>query len=327
LLSLAASLGFAAFAQQPAQQPAKPPPATPPSQQTQGQRQDGRIRSVVDLVVLHATVVDTQGRMVTDLKREQFRVFENKVEQELSIFRHENIALTLGLVIDNSGSMKDKRDKVNSAALTFVRTSGREDEVFVVNFNEDYFLDLEKDFTNNLDELKEALERVDSRGSTALYDAVVGSLDHLKKGTKDKKVLLVITDGDDNASRGDPKTALQRAMIEAQKSEAVIYVVGLFTSEERRKLRKARRDLTDLAQSSGGLAFFPETLDEVEPVCTQIASDIRNQYTLAYYPTNAARDGSFRAINVDVKPARGRSKLTVRTRSGYYAARDTTGDQ
>ena len=282
---------------------------------------------MVDLVVLHATVVDQQGHVVPDLKKDQFRVFENKVEQEIDRFRHENIALTLGLVIDNSGSMRDKRDKVNSAALTFVRTSGREDEVFVVNFNEDYFLDLEKDFTNNVEELKEALERVDSRGSTALFDAVVGSLDHLKKGTKDKKVLLLITDGDDNASRGDPKTALQRTMIEAQKSEAVIYVVGLFAAEEKRKLRKARQNLAQLAQSSGGLAFFPDSLDEVEAICTQIASDIRNQYTIAYYPTNSARDGSFRAINVDVKPVRGRPKLTVRTRSGYYAPRDTTGDQ
>jgi len=310
----------------PAQPPAPQAGQQAPTKPGQRPRPEGVITTTVDLVVLHATVVDQQGRMITDLKREQFRVFENRVEQELSIFRQENIPLTLGLVIDNSGSMRDKRDKVNSAALTFVKTSGRDDEVFVVNFNEDYFLDLEKDFTNDVDELKEALERVDSRGSTALYDAVVGSLDHLKKGAKDKKVLLVITDGDDNASRGDPKTALQRAVIEAQKSEAVIYVVGLFTSEERRKLRKARRDLTDLAQASGGLAFFPESLDEVEPVCTQIAADIRNQYTLAYYPTNSARDGSFRAINVDIRPARGHGKLTVRTRSGYYAPRDTTGD-
>lgn len=286
--------------------------------------QQGRIRSNVDLVVLHASVLDLRGHVVTDLPKGAFRVFENKIEQELSVFRREDLPVTVGLVIDNSGSMREKRDKVNSAALTFVKTSNPADEVFVVNFNDDYFLDLEKDFTNNVDELKEALERIDSRGSTALYDAVIGSLDHSKKGTKDKKVLLVISDGEDTASRGGSKSALQRAIMEAQKSEAVIYTIGLLGSEKKAEARRAREAMKQLAGATGGQAFFPEGLEDVEPICAQIANDIRSQYTLAYYPTNASRDGSFRAVQVQVNPPRNRGKLNVRHRTGYFAPKDAT---
>ena len=138
----------------------------------------------VSLVVLHATVLDDRGRFVDGLKQEDFRVFENKIEQKLSVFRREDVPVTIGLVIDNSGSMRDKRPRVNEAALTFVQASNPNDEHFVVNFNDDYYLDLDKDSTNSVPELKEALERIDSRGSTALYDALIGSLDHVKKAPR-----------------------------------------------------------------------------------------------------------------------------------------------
>lgn len=285
--------------------------------------QDGkeqRIRADVNLVVLHATVIDDRGRFVPDLKESNFRVFEDKVEQKLSLFKREDIPVTVGLVIDNSGSMRDKRERVNTAALTFVKTSNPEDEVFVVNFNDDFYLDLPTDFTNNIDELKEALERIDSRGSTALYDALIGSLDHLKKGTRDKKVLLVVTDGEDNTSRNN----LERTMLEAQKSDAVIYTIGLLGKEKGAK--RAKRALESVSKATGGLAFFPEAVGDVEAICTQVAHDVRNQYTLAYYPTNSRKDGTFRAVNVEVIPPRGRGKLSVRTRTGYYAQREGAGD-
>ncbi len=292
------------------------------------QRQDpAKITAKVDLVVLHASVLDERGRMVNDLKSEHFRVFEDRVEQKLEYFRREDVPVSMGLVVDNSGSMRDKRERVNVAALTFVRTSNPNDEVFVVNFNDEYYLDLDKDFTSDINELKEALERIDSRGSTALYDALVGSLDHVKKGRHDKKVLLLISDGNDNASRlgrGDNERGMQLAMLEAQKSEAVIYTIGLFSDDMKKgDRRKHRANLTALSQATGGLAYFPETLAEVEPICTQIAHDIRNQYTLAYTPTNGARDGSFRSVSIQVIPPRGRGKLNVRTRSGYYASRES----
>src|SRR5713101_9479027 len=188
----------------------------------------------------------------------------------------------MGLVIDNSGSMRDKRPRVNEAALTLVQNSNPQDEAFVVNFNDDFYLDLDKDFSSSIPELKEALERIDARGSTALYDALIGSLDHLKKGHRDKKVLLVVTDGEDNASRKSLATTVQ----EAQQSDALIYTIGLLSQENKRSAKRARAALVQLSEATGGLAFFPEALADTESICTQIAHDIRNQYTLAYYPTN-----------------------------------------
>ncbi len=180
----------------PSTQPAAPnaPPAEPPEGTY-------KIQSQVSLVVLHASVLNDRSVFVPGLKEENFRVFEDKVEQKLSVFKQEDVPVSFGLVVDNSGSMRDKRPQVNAAALTFVKTSNPQDEGFVVNFNDDYYLDTEHDFTSDLDEMKTALERIDARGSTALYDAVIGSLDHLKKGSRDKKVILVVTDGEDNASR------------------------------------------------------------------------------------------------------------------------------
>ncbi len=302
-----------AAAQVPVSAPPPPRPGTQsPAPQSQGK---GGIKVDVNLVVLHTTVLDDRGRFADGLKREEFRVFEDKVEQKLAVFKREDIPVSFGLVIDNSGSMRDKRERVNAAALIFVRTSNPADEGFVVNFNDDYYLDMDKDFTSNISDMKEALERIDSRGSTALYDAVVGSLDHLKKGTRDKKVLLVVTDGEDNASR---KT-FEQTLEEAQKSDAVIYTVGLLSQESKKNAKRARKKLQELSLATGGLAFFPENLEDAENICTQIAHDIRNQYTLAYYPSNTRRDGTFRAVNVTVTPLHGHGKLSVRTRTGYYA--------
>ncbi len=282
---------------------------------------DYRIRADVNLVVLHATVLDQRGHFVPDLKPEHFKVFEDGVEQKLEIFRREDIPITVGLVIDNSGSMRAKREKVNAAALAFIEASNPDDEVFVVNFNDDYYLDIEKDFTNDVNELREALERIDSRGATALYDALISSLDHLKKGTRDKRAILLVSDGADNASHN----SLERAMREVQLSDAIIYAIGLFADENRREIRKQRRILENIVEASGGLAFFPEELHDVDEICRQIARDVRNQYTLAYYPTNHAKDGSFRRVKVELKPPRGKGKLTVRTRAGYYAAKEEAG--
>ena len=314
-------LATGALAQQ--QQPQVSPSTQPPAPNAPQQSQQGpyKIQSQVNLVVLHASVLNERSVFVPGLKQENFRVFEDKVEQKLSIFKQEDVPVSFGLVIDNSGSMRDKRPQVNAAALTFVKTSNPQDEGFVVNFNDDYYLDTEHDFTSDLDEMKTALERIDARGSTALYDAVIGSLDHLKKGTRDKKVLLVVTDGEDNASRH----SLENTVEQAQRNDAADLRRGRI--QRRRYEAQPARDeesrsaLSQLANATGGLAFFPEDANDTEAICTQIAHDIRNQYTLAYYPTNTARDGSFRTVQVEVIPPRGAGKLSVRTRTGYYAPR------
>ena len=301
----------------------EPPP--PPAQAPAGQlkSREYTINVDVNLVVLHATVLDKKGRMINDLRQDNFRVYEDGVPQKLSVFSHADIPVTMGIVIDDSGSMRDKRSAVNAAALTFVKTSNPQDQVFVVNFNDVYYLDTPGDFASNIEELKSALDKIDSRGGTALYDAVYASLDHLKLGNRDKKVVLVVTDGEDNASR----YALEELTRYAQKSNAVIYTIGLLGGEEpgglfkikRSGTRRAAKVLEKLAEITGGQAYFPKSLDEVESTCVQIARDIRNQYTLAYYPTNTKKDGTYRAVRVDATSSPSRDRLQVRTRTGYYA--------
>ncbi len=292
-----------------AQQLGQPPPA--PVQQKKAD-----VVSTVDMVVLHAVVTDKRGVFVNNLPPETFRAFEDKVEQKLQVARQEDMPVSVGLVIDNSGSMHDKRAKVNAAALTFVESSNPNDEAFVVNFNDDFYIDTQGDFTSDIKDMKDALEKIEARGSTALYDAIIGSLDHLKKAHKDKRVLLVVTDGEDTASR----STLANVIKEIQHSDVLVYAVGVFAKDESRStVRKARKALEDLAESSGGLAYFPEEVSDTTDICKQIAHDIRNQYTLAYYPTNSKLDGTFRVVTVEANAPKAGGKLIVRTRPGYYA--------
>jgi Ca-activated chloride channel homolog len=326
MATLASFPGVRAQNSFPPMAPAVPPPPPAYANQAQQAPSQNRLRATVDLVVLHVTVADDRGQFVFNLKQGDFRVFEEKERQEISLFSRDDIPVTMGLVIDNSGSMRDKREQVNTAAMTFVKTSNPQDEAFVVNFNDEFYLDTEGDFTSDPKELNEALSRIDTKGSTALYDAVIGSLDHVKKGHKDKRVLLVITDGDDDASRKSFEDTIKAA----HQSNATIYAIGVFSQDDRqhekRMVRHSQRILKELAEATGGLAYFPETYAEVAPICEQVAREIRNQYTLGYYPTNTARDGSFRTVHVEVAPQRGHGKLQVRTRTGYYAPKSTAAD-
>jgi len=304
-----------------------PKPANPNTPALQSERGEFKLRVDVNLVVLHASVLDKQGRRVNDLQRDNFRVYEDGTVQKLAVFSHADIPVTMGIVIDDSGSMRPKRAAVNAAALSFVKTSNPQDQVFVVNFNDVYYLDTPGDFATNIEEMKAALDKIDSRGGTALHDAVYASLDHIKRGNRDKKVLLVITDGEDNASRYTFEELLQRA----QKSDAVIYTIGLLGDDDNSSHifrihgvggHKAAKVLKQLAQATGGEAYFPKTLEEVQSTCDDIARGIRNQYTLAYYPTNTNKDGTFRNVRVDAFESGKRDKLVVRTRTGYYAPKN-----
>ncbi|HTW22878.1 MAG TPA: VWA domain-containing protein [Candidatus Baltobacteraceae bacterium] len=317
-LAAATLLGTFAAPAAKAQNPIPPietPNVPPPDQNPQGHR----LKSDVDLVVLHVTVTDEKGEFVENLNRNEFQVFEDKIQQNVSMFSRDDIPVTMGLVIDNSGSMREKRAQVNAAALTFVQTSNPQDEAFVVNFNDEFYLDTEGDFTSDQRNLQDALARIDTRGSTALYDAVIGSLGHLKKGHKDKRVLLVITDGDDDASR----MSFEDTVKSAEESNATIYTIGVFSQDDmkndKKMVRHSKKVLTELADATGGEAYFPANLDEVTPICEQVAHEIRNQYTIGYYPTNGSRDGTFRSVQVRVFPPKGLGKINVRTRTGYYA--------
>jgi Ca-activated chloride channel homolog len=318
LLGIAATCGRA---QQPVQ-PAPPPPEPEPQQQTpEPPLQSGyTIQRSVDLVVLHVSVTDEHGQFVPGLTEENFRVFEDDSEQKIAVLRQEDTPVSMGLLIDNSGSMADKREKVNAAALTFVKTSNPEDEVFVAHFNDKYFFD--RDFTNNVGELRKALEQADPDSSTALYDATAASLDHLKSGYLDKKVLLIVSDGEDNSSHRSLEAALQ----DAHRSNALIYAIGLLREEKPESAERDRQALLAMARATGGTALFPENLGDVEATCTQMARDIRHQYTLAYYPTNTRKDGSFRLLRVQIIPPTGSGTISARTRTGYYAQRVSSGN-
>jgi len=274
-------------------------------------QEDPVFRSDTRLVVLHATVVDNKGNILTDLPRAAFKVFENNSEQTVKIFRREDVPISLGVIVDNSGSMRLRRNKVETAALQMVKASNRLDEVFVVNFNDDAFLDV--DFTGDVKKMEEGLTRIDARGGTAMYDAISMSIDHLKaKAKRDKKVLMLITDGADTAS----KTSLEKLISQAHTTDAVIHAIALLDEEIPRESKKAKRALETITKTTGGLCFFPKTLEEVDALALEVAKDIRNQYVIGYSPVVQELDGTFRTIKVT---ANGPNRPMVRTRTGYYA--------
>jgi len=266
------------------------------------------------LVVLHASVVDKSGKLLTDLPQKSFKVFENNVEQQIRMFRREDVPVSLCVVIDDSGSMRDKRAKVSAAALALVKASNKQDEVCIVNFNDEAYLD--QPLTNDIGKMEQALEKIESRGGTAMRDAVSMSIDYLRKDAKkDKKVVLILTDGDDTAS----SETLEKLVAKCQRSEVLVYAIGILTDEEARRAKSAKRNLTMLARESGGMAHFPKDLVEVESLAIQIAHEIRNQYIITYVPSVQELDGSYRTIKVT---AAAKGSPMVRTRSGYFATRD-----
>ena len=267
----------------------------------------------VDLVVLNATVRDGKGRFASDLREQDFEVYEDGVRQTIRLFRHEDIPVTVGLVVDHSGSMRPKLADVIAAARTFVQSSSPEDQMFVVNFNEKVALGLPDNlpFSNRPEDLASAIANAPTTGRTALYDAVFEARKHLQTGSREKKVLIVISDGGDNASRHSQAEVLKMA----EQSTTLVYTIGIFDeSDPDRNPDVLRR----LAGVTGGEAFFPSEYSEVVAICERIARDIRNQYTIGYLSTSAARPGAFLSIRVAAGAA-GHGKLSVRARSGYRA--------
>jgi VWFA-related protein len=272
----------------------------------------------VQLVALNVTVLDRKGSFVPGLTRENFQVFENRQPQEIQLFFNEDVPLTIGLAVDSSGSMRDRRREVVSAALAFVEASKPEDEMFVVNFNEEVQLGLAPDqpFSSNVAQLREALSRLVVRGQTSLYDALWMALEHLDKGRHDKTALVVFSDGADNASTH----SFREILAAAQRSQASIYSIGIYESSSQDRDPKS---LKELSRATGGEAVFPQSIDEVEAVCKHFARTIRTQYTLGYSPSSTAKDGSYRTLRV-VASDPNLSNLTVRTREGYFAPKAAT---
>ncbi|HEX3470409.1 MAG TPA: VWA domain-containing protein [Silvibacterium sp.] len=295
--------------------PEHPGAANRPEELQRGPHGGFTLRRNVDEVVLNVTVLDDNGRLVTDLKKDDFRILEDGVPQTITSFQHQDIPVSMGLLVDNSGSMRDKRAAVNTAALDLVKASNRDDEAFVVNFSDEAFID--QDFTSDIGKLREGLAHIDSKGGTALYDAVVASADQLAKNAKrPKQALLIITDGEDNASTFTLEQTIRRVQ---DLQGPVVYSIGLLFGDENsgRESRRARRALKLLSDETGGIGFFPKSLADVDSIAAEVAHDIRNQYTIGYHSTKPPSQGGYRVLRVEAHSP-GHGKLGVRTRSGYY---------
>jgi len=268
-------------------------------------------RTDTRLVLLHASVVDKSGKLLTNIPQSAFKVLEDGVEQPLRLFRREDVPVSMGIIVDNSGSMTSKRSRVAAAALEMVKQSNPDDEVFIVNFNDDTHFD--QPLTNDVKKLQAALARMEARGGTAMRDALSKSITYVKKnGKKDKKVLVVITDGNDNSS----DITLDQLLRQSQNSEVLIYAIGLLNEEEAGEAKSAKKALKALTEASGGLDYYPKSISDVQEITPRVAHEIRNQYILGYTSSNQALDGTFRQIKVTVT---GFGRPTVRTRNGYYA--------
>jgi Ca-activated chloride channel homolog len=268
----------------------------------------------LNLVVLPVSVRDTKGGFASDLQQQNFDVYEDGVRQAIRLFRHEDIPVTAGLVVDHSGSMQNKIADVIQASMAFVRSSNDQDQMFVVNFNERATLGLPQatPFTDRPEDMQSAILKAPLAGQTALYDALDMALDRLRSGDREKKVLVVISDGGDNAS----KIALPQILKKASESNAVVYTIGIFDKDDPDQNPGVLRRL---AKETGGEAYFPERFGEASDICVAIAKDIRHQYTLGYVSANTVPAGH-RAVRVVAKAAG--KELKVRTRAGYIAGGD-----
>jgi Ca-activated chloride channel homolog len=274
--------------------------------------EQAKISVTTDLVVLPVNVTDSNGAFVSGLQKEQFRVYEEGRLQKVTVFAEEDAPVTAGILVDHSRSMGPKLREVNTAVSAFAHSSNPEDEMFVVDFSDNVSVELldGKAFTNDPQILERAVSAVSARGQTALYDAVAEGLKHLELGNREKKALIIVSDGGDNASRRKYSEVLTLA----RQAHAVIYSIGLLGSTEEENPRALER----LCKETGGIAFFPRAGQSISDIAGAIARDLREQYTLGYTPGSGSSERSFRKIAVKVD-APGRRQVRVRTRAGYLA--------
>ena len=286
-------------------------------QALQDKANDYRLTVDVELVQLPISVVDKHGMPIRGLRSQHFTVYEDKVQQEISLFKEEDIPMSVAVLIDRSGSMQDKLDRVHAAAMTFIRENNDDDETALVSFSDTVTID--QRFTSNTDRLSRALSQIRATGDTALYDAILVASEYLdKEATRDKKVLLVISDGEDNKSAN----GLRQVLKAMKESKVIVYTIGIVRSRIGDYLvygDGGRKPLQELAEVTGGAAFFPRNINDVESICTKISRDLRNQYTIGYRPSNRNLDGAYRKIQVRLDPPRNTPKFQVRAKQGYYA--------
>jgi VWFA-related protein len=273
--------------------------------------QSPTFRAELRLVVMRVSVLNGHGEIVTSLSEPAFSIFEDGKRQAIRAFSRDDVPVSVGILVDNSGSMRPVRPKVEAGAMAFAEASHQADELFAINFADRPHLDVP--MTTDRALLARGLARIDAVGGTALRDAIDEAESYLRRhATRDRRALLILTDGVDNES----DATLDRVTRVAEEQEVVVYAIGLFGGPGSEKA--GRRDLDRLTKSTGGVAYYPSSVDGVRAAALSIADQIRRQYTLAYAPTNQRLDGTYRHIAVNVH---GQEHYLVRTRPGYYATR------
>ena len=287
---------------------AQTPAQTPPASQT--------LKIDVDLVLVTATVTDQLGRFVSGLDQEHFKLWEDKVEQEVSYFSSEDVPVSVGVIFDVSGSMKDKISTARDAATTFLKTLNPEDENFLITFANNPTVD--SDFTTDVSRLQTKLLFTPAKGLTAMYDSVYLGLEKLREGSNPKKAILLITDGEDNHSR----YTFSQVKEFVKEQDVQIYAIGIVDdwNSQLGAGRTGRAMIEELAEITGGRAMFPDSVYELEDICTKIAVELKNQYVVGYHSTNEAKDGKWRKLRMTVNPPKGIQRLNIRFKTGYYAA-------
>ena len=282
-------------------------PQTPPKNPT--------LKVDVDLVLVNATVTDPQNRYVTGLEKEHFQIWEDKLEQKIEYFSAEDVPISLGVIFDVSGSMKDKISTARDAAVTFLKTGNPEDEYFLVEFANRP--EVAEDFTTDVTRLQNRLIFTPAKGMTAMYDSVYLGLEKLKEGNNPKKALLLITDGEDNRSR----YTFSNVKDFVKEQDVQIYGIGIVDdfNSQLGSGHTGRAMVEELSDLTGGRAFFPDSVYDLEDICTKIAVELKNQYVIGYSSTNAAKDGKWRKLRLKINPPKGLPHLNVRSKSGYYA--------
>ena len=281
----------------------------------------------VDLVLMYTSVFDKKsGHFIAGLKEDNFKVYEDGVQQAITAFSQEDVPVSLGILLDLSGSMRQKIDQVNKAALAFIKASNPKDQVFLIGFNDE--VELLQDYTSDIDEVTDALENTIVTGGTALYDAVYLGVQKAQSGSKPKKAIVVISDGEDR----DSYYKLNELVAKVQESDVQVFSVGfveevkdkgLFGRWSKTAPEKAHAALVRISEETGGKAFFPSKLTDIHTVVAEIASDLRSQYSIGYFSTNAARDGSFRRVKIELNgPVSDKSQ--ARYRRGYFAPKKSS---
>ena len=266
----------------------------------------------VDLVEVHVNVTDEHDRPIGNLMKDNFSLIEDRIPQEISVFKHEDIPVSLGLVIDNSRSIEPRKQRLDAAAVSFVQRSNVDDETFVIHFDDEARLD--QDFTSSIADLKKTLASASPFGQTAIYDALILGLEHMENAKHPKRAILLITDGIDNSS----KHTLAEAIDATKRAHVAVYTVGLLSQSGG---LEPEDSLIQIAEGSGGRPFFPQNVEQAQLAMERVARDLREQYTLGYFPTNPNRDGAWRSVRVDVMPPPGfppKAKLNANYRHGYY---------